>query len=651
MNNTFRIISCIIVAALFSISLFAGPNVVNTPQQRAPLSFIENKGQVRDQDRNARPDIQFQLKAAGGLSIFVGNGAIHYQFSKADNGVNHPTQKDIMKPGFKFEQTTFTMDRIDVELVGANKNAEVITDQKLDYFETHFNEFTVKQNGAIAQAYNKITYKNIYPNIDWVLYTSNGQLEHEFIVHQGGKVSDIQLKYGGAKDLKINADGSLTATTQQGIITEKAPATFQKDGKKVNSYFVLQNGVLSYNTDNYTGELVIDPTLLWATYFGGGGNDDANCMALDASSNVYIGGTTTSTSGIATSGAFQTTYFSGSYGAFLAKFNSAGTIQWATYYSGSGYDAFNGVSVDASGFVYAGGFSTSPGMGTGGTYQPSLSGYANCLLVKFNSSGARQWATYYGNSDDLAQNIVADASGNVYMSAYVTSTSGMATSGAYRMSSGGGWEGVVAKFSTTGSLTWGTYIGGSGDDFGQSIAIDASGNVYFGGETNSSSGIASSGAYQTVYGGGGDAFLAKFDNSGAFQWATYYGGSGSENAGGLATDPSGNVYLASSTQSSTGIATSGAYQTTLAGTQNGYLVKFNSSGARQWGTYFGGTGSDALGQLTSDASGNIYAGGNATSTSGIATSGAYQTTYGGGSGDGVFAQFSSAGALLYSTYY
>ena len=650
MNNTFRIIFCIIVAALFSSRLLAGPDVKNETRQHSPLSFIENKGQVTDQDHNQRPDIQYQLKATGGLNIFVGNGSIHYQFSKVVKPVDPPSQKDIVQPGFKFENPVFAMDRMDVELVGANKNADVITDQKQDYFENHFNDYTIKQNGAIALAYNRITYKNIYPNIDWVLYTSNGQLEHEFIVHQGGKVSDIQLKYGGAKDLKINKDGSLSASTPQGTITEIAPNTFQKDGTKVGSNFVLQGELLSYNTGSYTGDLVIDPTLLWATYYGGNGSDYVYGMALDASGNSFITGSTTSTTGIATSGAYSTSYGGGPYEGYVSKFNSSGAIQWATYYGSSSYCEFNGIGVDGSGNVYVGGFSTSSGLGTGGTYQPSLSGYANCLIVKFNGSGARQWATYYGNSDDIAQGLTADAAGNVYVAAYVQSTSGMATSGAYQSTNGGGWDAVVAKFNTTGGLVWGTYFGGSGTDFGHNVAVDGSGNVYFTGTTSSSSGIASSGAFQTTYGGSQDAFLAKFSSTGIFQWATYYGGSGSEGASGVATDPSGNVYLGSNTQSSSGIASSGAYQTSLAGTQNGFLAKFNGSGVLQWGTYYGGTGTDAISQFTTDASGNIYVAGSASSTTGIATSGAIQATNAGGQ-DGFIAEFNTSGSLLYATYY
>src|SRR6185437_1923324 len=130
---------------------------------------------------------------------------------------------------------------------------------------------------------------------------------------------------------------------------------------------------------------------------------------------------------------------------------------------------------------------------------------------------------------------------------------------------------------------WGTYYGGSGDDIARSVATDDSGNVYVAGYTTSTSGIASSGAYETSFGGYDDAFLVKFNNSGSMQWATYYGGSDIDEGNSVATDGSGNVFLAGEASSTSGIASSGAYQTSGGGNSAAFLVKFNSRGSRIWG--------------------------------------------------------------------
>jgi hypothetical protein len=229
----------------------ASASISGLSKKTAPLCFIENKGQVTDQNHNPRPDIQFRIAAAPGLNIFIGKGAIHYQFSKSQN----PNLK-IQVPGSggnKIDDAVLQMDpagksskadmyRMDVELAGANKNAQVITEEKQDYYENYFTSIT---NGQCikAEAYGSITYKDIYPHIDWVLYINNGQLEHEFVVNEGGRVSDIQLKYGGATGLKLNADGTLTAGTPQGTITEQAPASYEANGKVVRSSFKLSGNM------------------------------------------------------------------------------------------------------------------------------------------------------------------------------------------------------------------------------------------------------------------------------------------------------------------------------------------------------------------------------------------------------------------------
>ena len=138
---------------------------------------------------------------------------------------------------------------------------------------------------------------------------------------------------------------------------------------------------------------------------------------------------------------------------------------------------------------------------------------------------------------------------------------------------------------------WGTYYGGTGQDYGLSCATDTSGNIYLAGITRSTSGIATTGAHQTNHGGYRDAFLVKFNSSGVRQWGTYYGGTREEYGNSCATDASGNIYLSGFTSSTSGMATTGAHQATFGGGDwDAFLVKFNSSGVRQWGTYYGGTG-------------------------------------------------------------
>ena len=369
----------------------------------------------------------------------------------------------------------------------------------------------------------------------------------------------------------------------------------------------------------------------WATYYGGSEWDYGISCAIDASGNVYMIGSTSSTSGIATAGAHETTVNDG----FLVKFNSSGVRQWGTYFEGNG----NACATDASGNVYIVGLTNSTsGIATAGAHQTVMSGSGDAFLVKFNSSGVRQWGTYFGgpfdggSANEMGISCATDASGNIYMVGKTPSTSGIATVGAHQTAGGTQFfDAFLVKFNSTGVIQWGTYYDGLGDTQPNSCATDASGNVYMAGqvfqELLPDSGISTPGAHQTTYGGGfTDAFLVKFDPNGVRQWGTYYGGSSVEEGTSCAIDPSGNVYIAGHTGSTTGIATAGAHQTVFGGGGlDGFLVCFNSSGVRQSGTYYGEC---SVIDCATDASGNVYMAGITQSSSGIATAGAHQTANG-----------------------
>ena len=364
----------------------------------------------------------------------------------------------------------------------------------------------------------------------------------------------------------------------------------------------------------------------WATYYGGSQDDMGISCAVDASGNVYMIGSTSSTSGIATAGANETTINDG----FLVKFNSNGVRQWGTYFAGNG----NACTTDASGNIYIVGLTNSTsGIATAGAHQTVMSGSGDAFLVKFNSSGVKQWGTYFGGTSSGASGMekglscATDALGNVYMTGHTPSTSGIATAGAHQTIYGGSsTDAFLVKFNSSGVMQWGTYYGGAGVDIGYSCATDASGNVYMAGDAQQqnlpASGISTIGAHQSAYGGGySDGFLVKFDSNGLRQWGTYYGGSLLDVSFSCATDASGNVYMSGETQSFTGIATSGAHETTV---NDAFLVSFNSSGVRQSGTYYGGIKN----VCTTDASGNVYMTGYTQSNSGIATTGAHQAVNG-----------------------
>ncbi len=714
-NRTYYSLLFCCLSLPFSLLARDAKSVTADGLQGKPMLFMENKGQIVDQNNNARNDVQFRLSTPG-LDVLVGEAQLHYQFSKAGTDDNISTY------------------RMDISLEGANRNAQMVKGEQQQYFERYL-QSRFGDEGIVSHSYNSITYKNVYPGIDWVLYVKGSQLEYDFVVHEGADASAIKLKYAGATNLKLSADGSITATSPFGTVTEKAPVAYvQENGKKVASGFQLHNNTLSFNVKATKGTLVIDPVLKWATYYGGtGASDNIRSIAIDGAGKIYATGQTSATNQIATGGAFLGSYQGGTWDAFLVKFDANGGRIWGTYFGGTGNDIGYGIAVDGAYKVYISGSTTSTsgisagttpaqptygGSGGGGTgdaylekfdssgqriwgtykggngneqgmsvyvnssYQVFLAGnsttggtnsiatataysntyaggfqYGDAFLAKYDSAGSPAWCTYYGGTgDDIAYGVVSDAAGNnIYITGSTTSSSttavvphNIATTGSHQSTYGGANDAYLACFNSAGTaLTFGTYLGGTGNDISYSIATDASSNLYIAGSTTTSAaGIIGVGGFQNTYSNtfNTDAFLSKFSSTGTLTWSTYYGSDSISAANGVAVDRSNNVYIVGNSRSIANMVTSDAYQSTKGGLADAFIARFTSAGARTYASFLGGTASDVAQAVACSPAGTreaVVMGGYSLSSSGVATSGAYQTLWGGGStyGDAILARF------------
>lgn len=377
---------------------------------------------------------------------------------------------------------------------------------------------------------------------------------------------------------------------------------------------------------------------LWATYYGRGGNDLAYSVAVDATGNVYLAGYTSSTIGIA-SGGFQNTYGGGGLDAFLVKFDSDGNRLWATYYGSTGDDYALSVTVDAWGNVYMSGHTNSANSIASGGFQNTFAGDYDVFIVKFDSAGNRQWATYYGgDDDDRNREVITDILGNVYITGFTYSTSDIA-SGGFQNTHTGTIAAYLVKFDSLSNRIWGTYYGnnsGTGISYGWGVAIDSTGHVYLAGQTGCTSGIAS-GGFQNTHGGSlVDAMLIKFDSTGNRIWGTYYGGAAFDYFLEIALDSAQNVFVTGDSYSNTGVSIPGAFQENLIGEENQILVKFDPAGQPLYATYYG-LNHDEEGKLALDNSGNVYMTGRINGI-GLA-SGGFQNNFGGGNSDAHLVKF------------
>ena len=367
---------------------------------------------------------------------------------------------------------------------------------------------------------------------------------------------------------------------------------------------------------------------LWATCYGGTEVERGHSITTDNSGNLFVTGETSSTNfPVRDAGTFFQEKFGGGISdAFILKFTNAGVRLWATYYGGAGIDRGYSIAADVTGNVFLTGetWSTNfPVQNSGTFFQGSLGGRVDAFILKFDNSGNRLWATYYGGAEaDYGYSIAADVRGNVFVTGETRSLNfPVQNAGTFfqgSLAGGNSTDAFILKFDNPGNRFWATYYGGSGSDFGYSIAADGGGNVFVTGITLSINfPLKDAGTFfQGTYGLGinaGDAFILKFDTSGNRLWATYYGDFGDENFrsyDNLAIDAYGTVYISFETNSTnilTQIPCDGGYNDSTAnGELDNFIVHFSNTGVLIWATYLGGNGDDFSSPLAVDNYGNLF---------------------------------------------
>lgn len=655
--------------------------------------FTENKGQVADKDGNLVPQVLFKAASQGG-EMYITTSGITYVFSKTEG-------RDTDNP-------TISSVALKMDLVGATiKNENIITKSALpgrnNYFLPHI------PDGAMnTYTYQHITVKNIYPGIDWVLYTTknNKGIKYDFVVHPGANPAQIKMKYIGAGTPVLKDEHTLTIETPFGNIQEGNLLTYNGSYRSVNkkeitsSYQLNDNNEVSFNIANYNrqADLVIDPPVVWGTYYGGGDEDFGFDITTSASGNILLTGMSyNSGTAFPIINPGGGAYFTGpgnSFDVFIIKFDPSGTLIWGTLYAGGFRDAGSGIATDGNGNIYVVGtthsaaYSSFPLLDIGGGtfFEDELSGGmaigSSAIILQFDSSGVRKWNTFFGGTGNGLYTHAAGVAvfeDNVYVTG--TTDGGLAIldegGGAYIDNvTNGGRDGFLAKFDTSGILKHSTYLGGTADDFignfrlvvagelreihSSNLNVDGVGNVYLTGATKSTD-FPLKNATQGTSGGLNDAFITKFSATGAMEWSTYYGGTGDDIGYGITINNTGDVYVAGSTASSNFPLQSlaGAYnQTTLGngggGAMDAFILKLNTTGVRSWATYFGGNGNDAAYSIDNDFCGNIFLTGETSSTTNFSTldpaDGSYFKATNSGDDDAFILKFTPLGAQEWATF-
>ncbi len=656
---------------------------------KIPLSFEPNRGQ-------APRDVQYLARGAG-YSVGLESTGLFLDVRSRD------ARAKTQRVGLRFQ--------------GGSASASPVTARPLEGTVNYFLGSDRSQWRTNIPTFGRVEYRNVYPGIDAAYYGTQGRLEYDLIVNPNADSSRIRLAVSGASALRLESNGDLTLRDGADALLQKKPVVYQQraDGSRqaVDAGYVLINPTtvgFRLGAYDHTRALVIDPVLTYATFLGGSGSDGVAAIQVDSLGSAYVAGFTTSANFPQVS-SVQSGYKGSTQGgnglaafgdAFIAELNPAGTaLVFTTYLGGSDDDVATALAVDASGNIYVTGDTRSSNFPVttgafqtkfGGTVQADFYDAGDAFIAKLGPQGNKLlYSTYLGGTqNEMSWGIAVDSTGVVTVAGGTQSTNFPVKNAAFstfRGASGfadiAAGDGFLARLDAAGaSLVFSTYIGGSGQDMVKSLVVDAQGNSYVGGASNSPNLPVTPGAFQTALHGSGsqDSFVAKFSSQGTLVYCTYIGGSLRDWIWGMAVDSSGNAIVTGGTFSKDYPVTSGALQGTFQGSGavgqpddiffgDAFVTKLNATGtALVYSTYLGGSGDEVGTAVAVDASGNAFVTGFTLSMQFPKSADALQPTMAGfggqggtglqedgsgniNTGDAFLTKLSPTGALMYSSYY
>ncbi len=535
--------------------------------------------------------------------------------------------------------------------------------------------------------YNEVVYHSLYPGIDLHYTCQDGGLKYTFTLQPGADPAQIRLTLEGNDGLALDDDGNLRIQVAGRELQDERPTAYQWiEGRRLDvpvSFAVHDSHSYGFRLPaGYDARypLVIDPSLEYASFLGGSEIEDIADIAVDDEGYVYVTGSTRSTDFPSTPGAYAPTHAGGTCGdafagyfpcddAFVVKLDlsqsGADVLVYSTFLGGSDVDHGSAITLDSAGNVYVKGSTFSTDFPTVKAYQSQCgndcrSRKGDFFLAKLSPAGdSLLYATYLGGSDAAASydGLEANDAGHVYLTGYTRSTDFPTSAGAQQPNFAGGyWDGIVAGFDTTqagaASLLYASYLGGSGDEIINGLTLDAEGNLYVGGYTDSTDLPITPGAFQPSIIRSQDNFVIKLRPDGSDPiYATYIGGSSYyDRLHGMAMNAAGEVCVTGDTKSTDWPVTPNAYQPNYVDSFEAYLTCLNGTGTDLiYSTYLAGSSGDYAYDVVMDTDGQAYISGY-TSSQDFPTADPIQPAHAGGT-DAFVSQIDLAtGELRFSTY-
>jgi hypothetical protein len=597
---------------------------------KLPLAFEANQGQTD-------PQVKFLSRGAGYNLFLTSNEAVL--------ALHEASRQEPPLPGAKAPASRSETLRqgksavLRMKLVESNAKTEVTGQEELAGKSNYFIGNDPKNWHRNVRQFAQVRYENVYPGVDLVYHGHQGDLEYDFVLQPKASPRAIRLKIEGAKRLRLE-HGDLVITSEAGNLHLRSPHIYQDTTglrREVRGRFVINSqDEVGFEIAAYDRRrvLVIDPVLAYSTFLGGSsggiGYDLAKAIAVDKAGNAYLTGQTRSAD-FPIKNAVQAT-LGGSTDAFVTKINADGSaLVYSTYLGGHDFDQGNGIALDSAGSAYVTGVTFSNDFPTANAIEPKDPGSPSNFVTKMSADGsALIYSTYLGGG--AAGGIAVDSVGNAYVTGE-TNDPDFPTKNAFQTTCGCGayiHDAFVTKIGADGTaLIYSTYLGGSGDDHGRGIAVDASGHAYINGWTTSSDFVTKN-PIQATLSGPSDAFVTKIGAAGALLYSTYLGGSDLDYGWGVAVDTAGNAYLTGLTES-TDFPLANPFQ--LSG--GSFVTKINPQGSALVYSSYLGLGYQGIG-IALDASDQAYVTGNGAFVAKINAqgSGLVYSTYLGSGNDG-----------------
>jgi hypothetical protein len=594
---------------------------------RLPLSFERNVGQT---------DAQVQYFARGaGYGLFLTP-------TEAVFSLHQAAGRDAISGGRN--------DVVRMRLAGARSDARAQAARPQAGVSHYLQGDDARQWRRNVERYEQVRYSGVYDGVDLVYYGNQQEMEYDFVVAPGADPAQIGLDFRGPKAMRIDDAGNLVLATAVGDMVQRKPVAYQEiDGQRrlVDARYRVVGDRVTFALGDYDRDhaLVIDPILVYSTMLGGTGDEFASSIAVDGAGNMYVTGTTTSTT--FPTGTPMQAANAGQNDVFVTKFNPAGSaLVYSTYLGGTGSEIAYGMALDSANNVYLTGVTLSTNYPTKTPVQGTLKGTRNMFVTKLAANGASLvYSTYLGAKSDIGLRIAVDSTGAAVVGGYGNGVITWPT-GAYQATFGGGAsedpDGILFKLNPAGTaIVWGTYLGGALEDSIEDVKVDAANNVYFAGHGKSPT-LPVRNAYQATHGGNVDAVFGKFNAAGQAQFVSFFGGPNSEGATGVAVDRNGAVYIAGHGYANS-LPVKAPMQQGNAGNWDAFVSKFNATGsALVYSTYLGGIGNEEVAALGVNSSGHAYVVGRTDSVN-FPSASPFQQDFKGGGADGFISVINASG--------